>query len=124
MKYKTLMIIKAIICVSFGFLLLVFPGFLLNLMGAELGPGGLYAARLYGSSLVGTLLLTWFSQDAGKSSARRAIILDLFIYDGIALIVTLIAALSGVLNWLGWGIVGILLFLTVGYGHFWFNDPA
>ena len=124
MKLKTLMIIKAIICVSFGFLLLVFPGFLLNLMGAELGPGGLFAARLYGASLAGTLILTWFSQDAGKSSARRAIILDLFIYDGIGLIVTLYAVLSGVLNWLGWGIVAILLFLTVGYGYFWFNDPA
>jgi len=124
MKFKTLMIIKAIVCVSFGFLLLVFPGFLMNLMGAELGPGGLFSARLYGASLAGTLFLTWFSQNAGKSSARRAIILDLFIYDGIALIVTLFAVLSGVLNWLGWGIVGILLFLTVGYGYFWFNDPA
>ncbi len=124
MKFKTLMIIKAIICVSFGFLFLVFPGFLLNLMVAELGPGGLYTARLYGASLAGTLLLSWFSQDAGKSSARRAIILDLFIYDGIGLIVSLFAVLSGVLNWLGWGIVAVYLFLAVGYGYFWFNDPA
>jgi len=91
MKFKTLMIIKAIVCVSFGFLLLVFPGFLLNLMGADLGPGGLFTARLYGASLVGTLVLSWFSQDAGKSSARRAIIFDLFIYDGIGLVVTLFA---------------------------------
>ena len=124
MKFKTLMIIKAIVCVSFGFLLLVFPGFLLKLMGAELGPGGLFAARLYGASQAGTLLLTWFSQDAEKSSARRAIILDLFIYDGIGLIITLFAVLSGVLNWLGWGIVAVYLFLAVGYGYFWFNDPA
>jgi len=124
MKFKTLMIIKAIVCVSFGFLLLVFPGFLLNLMGADLGPGGLFTARLYGASLVGTLVLSWFSQDAGKSSARRAIIFDLFIYDGIGLVVTLFAVLSGVLNWLGWGIVAVYLFLTVGYGYFWFNDPA
>ena len=124
MKFKILMIIIAIVCVSFGFLLLIFPGFLLNLMGAKLGPGGLFAARLYGASMAGTLLLTWFSQDAGKSSARRAIILDLFIYDGIGLIITLFAVLSGVLNWLGWGIVAVYLFLAVGYGYFWFNDPA
>ncbi|MFV1949581.1 MAG: hypothetical protein ACC633_06560 [Anaerolineales bacterium] len=124
MKFKTLMIIKAVVCLTFGFLLLVFPGFLLKLMGAELGPGGLFSARLYGASLAGTLLLSWFSKDAGKSSARRAIILDLFIYDGIGLIITLYAVLSGVLNWLGWGIVVVYLFLTVGYGYFWFNDPA
>ncbi len=124
MKFKTLMIIKAVVCLTFGFLLLVFPGFLLKLMGAELGPGGLFSARLYGASLAGTLLLSWFSKDSGKSSARRAIILDLFIYDGIGLIITLYAVLSGVLNWLGWGIVVVYLFLTVGYGYFWFNDPA
>jgi len=124
MKFKTLMIIKAVICVTFGLLLLVFPGFLLNLMGAKLGPGGLFTAREYGAALIGTLLLTWFAKDAGQSQARRAIILDLFIYDGIALVVTSYNVISGVLNWLGWGIVAIYLLFTVGYGYFWFNDPA
>lgn len=124
MKFKTLMIIKAVICVTFGFLLLFFPGFLLRLMGAELGPGGLFTAREYGAALIGTLLLTWYAKDAGQSKARRAIILDLFIYDGIALIVTTYNVLTGILNWLGWGIIAIYLLFTVGYGYFWLNDPA
>ncbi len=124
MKLKTLMIIKSVICVSFGFLLLVFPGFLLNLMGADLGSGGLFTARLYGAALVGSLLLSWFSRESGQSTALRAIILDFFVYDGVGLIVTLFAVLTGVLNWLGWGIVAVYLFLTVSYGYFWFNDPA
>ena len=124
MKFKTLMIIKAVICLAFGFLLLVFPGFLLNLMGADLGPGGLFTAREYGAALAGTLLLTWFAREAGESAARRAIILDLFIYDGIALIVTSYNVFTGVLNWLGWGIVAVYLFFTVGYGYFWFNKEA
>jgi len=124
MKFKTLMIIKAVICLTFGFLLLVFPGFLLNLMGADLSPGGLFTAREYGAALVGTLLLTWFAREAGESVARRAIILDLFIYDGIALVVTSYNVFTGVLNWLGWGIVAVYLFFTVGYGYFWFNKEA
>ena len=123
MKFKTLMIIKAVICITFGFLLLVFPGFLLKLMGTDLGPGGLFTAREYGAALVGTLLLTWFAKDASRSKARRAIILDLFVYDGVALIVTSYNVIAGVLNWLGWGIIAIYLFFTVGYGYFWFNDP-
>jgi hypothetical protein len=124
MKFKNLMIIKAVICLTFGFLLLVFPGFLLQFLGAELNPGGLFTAREYGAALIGTLLLTWYAREAGKSTARRAIILDLFIYDGIALGVTTYNVLTGVLNWLGWGIVVIYLGFTVGYGYFWFNDPA
>ena len=118
------MIIKAVICITFGFLLLVFPGFLLNLMGADLGPGGLFTAREYGAALIGTLLLTWFAREASESVARRAIILDLFVYDGIALVVTSYNVLTGVLNWLGWGIVAVYLFFTVGYGYFWFNKEA
>jgi hypothetical protein len=124
MKLKTLMIIKAVICISFGFLLLVFPQFLLNLLGTELGAGGLFTAREYGAALIGTLLLTWFARDAGESQARKAIILDLFIYDGIALIVTSYNVLTGVLNWLGWGIVFVYLFFTVGYGYFWFQKES
>jgi hypothetical protein len=124
MKLKTLMIIKAVICISFGFLLLVFPQFLLNLLGTELGAGGLFTAREYGAALIGTLLLTWFARDAGESQARKAIILDLFIYDGIALIVTSYNVLAGVLNWLGWGIVAVYLFFTIGYGYFWFRKET
>ena len=121
MKYKTLMLIKAVVCLVFGFLLLFFPNQLLTLMGAALGAAGLFTARLYGATLVGNLLLTWYARDAEKSTTRRAITLDLFIYDAIGLVVTLINALNGTLNWLGWGIVVVYLFFTIGFGYFWFT---
>jgi hypothetical protein len=60
---------------------------------------------------------------AGKSDARRAIILGLFIYDAIGFIVTLIAMISGLLNPLGWLAVVIYLFFSVGFGYFFFNEP-
>jgi len=44
--------------------------------------------------------------------------LDLFIYDAIALIATLAIQLSGGLNALGWGIVAVYLFFTLGFGYF------
>ena len=77
MKFKTLMLIKAVICLTFGFLLLVFPQQLLTLMGASLGAAGLFTGREYGAALAGNLMLTWYARDAGESKARRAIILDL-----------------------------------------------
>ena len=120
MKFKTLMIIKAIVCLGFAPLLLFFPGWILNLLGTTYGPGAgaTLTANAYGATLFGTVLLTWFARDAGKSIARKAIIIHLFVYDAIALVATLILQLTGGLNVLGWGIVFVYLFFTVGFGYF------
>ena len=118
MNFKTLMIIKAVVCLGFGPVLLFFPGQLLNLMGLSFGLGAAFTAREYGAALIGNLMLTWFARSAEASVARRAIILNLFVYDAIALVVTLIFVLTGSLNPLGWGIVAVYLFFTIGYGYF------
>ncbi len=118
MNFKTLMIIKAVVCLGFGPVLLFFPGQLLNLLGLSFGLGAAFTAREYGAALMGNLMLTWFARGAEASVARRAIILNLFVYDAIALVVTLIFVLSGSMNPLGWGIVAVYLFFTIGYGYF------
>jgi len=116
MKFKTVMVIKAIVCLGFGPLLLFVPGWLLNLLGTSFGPGAALTAREYGAALIGNLLLTWLARNAEESPARRAIIWNLFIYDAIALVVTLVILLSGGLNFLGWGIVAVYLFFTIFFG--------
>ena len=116
MKFKTVMIIKAIVCLGFGPLLLLVPGWLLNLLGTSFCPGAALTAREYGAALIGNLLLTWLARNAEESPVRRAIIWYLFVYDAIALVVTLIIVLSGGLNLLGWGIVAVYLFFTIFFG--------
>ena len=118
MKFKTLMIIKAAVCLGFGPLLLFIPGELLNFLGTSYGGGAALTGREYGAALMGNLMLTWFARDVEKSIARKAIILHLFVYDAIALIVTLAIQLSGGLNVFGWGIVIVYLFFTIGFGYF------
>lgn len=122
MKFKSLMIIKAIVCLGFGPLLLFLPAQLLTLLGTSYGPGAALTAREYGATLIGNLMLTWFARKAEKSIARKAIILDLFVYDAIALIATLIIQLSGGLNILGWGIVLVYLFFAAGFGYLLFQE--
>lgn len=124
MKLKTLMVIKAVVCLALGSLLLLAPGFTYSIFGTSLNDGGTFAAREYGAALIGTLCLTWYARDAAQSQARRAIILHLFIYDAIGALVTLIAQLSGLFNALGWSIVVLYLFFAVGYGYFWFAKPV
>ena len=123
MKFATLMIIKAVVCLVLGALILIVPGFVYTLFGTTLTPGGIFAAREYGASLIGNLMVAWFARNAQESAARRAIILGLCVYDAIGVLVTLIAQLSGTLNVLGWAVVAIYLFFAVGFGYFYVKSP-
>ncbi len=118
MKFKTLMTIKAAVCLGFGPVLLLFPAWILGLLGTAYCTGSALTAREYGAALMGNLLLTWLARNAEESLARRAIVWNLFAYDAIALAATLVLLLRGVLNPLGWGIAAVYLFFAVGFGCF------
>jgi hypothetical protein len=117
-KFPTLMIIKAVVCLALGLPILLATVFTYSLFGASLNAGGVFAAREYGASLIGNLMITWFARNATASEARRAIILGLCVYDAIGFVVTLIAQLSGVLGPLGWFAALIYLFFALGFGYF------
>jgi hypothetical protein len=123
MKFQTLMIIKAIVCLCLGTLILLVPKFTYSIFGISLAAGGAFAAREYGASLIGNLMVTWFARNAAESDARWAIILGLCVYDAIGAIVTMAAQISGLLNPLGWSIVAIYLFFAVGFGYFLVKSP-
>jgi hypothetical protein len=118
MKLKTLMVIKAVVCLCLGVPFLLATAFAYSLFGAALTAGGIFAAREYGASLIGNMLLTWFGRNAVESEARRAIILALCVYDAIGFVITLIAQLSGVLGPLGWFAVVVYLFFAIAFGYF------
>lgn len=124
MKLSTMMVIKAVICLVFGILFLLAPGPLMSFYGVTLGSGGILLARLYGASLIGNLLLTWFARNDAGSDALWAAVLALFVYDAIGFVVALVAVLSGVMNTLGWAVVGLYLLLAVGFGYFQFVKPS
>ncbi len=123
MTFKTLMVIKAAVCLVMGVLILVVPDFVYSIFGTSLSAGGVFAAREYGASLFGNLMITWFARSAMESEARRAIILALCVYDALGFVVTLIAQFAGTLNVLGWAIAVLYLFFAVGFGYFLVRSP-
>ena len=123
MSFKNLMIIKALVCLTFGILMLAVPYQLLSIFGATLSDGGMFTAREYGAALFGNLFLSWFAKNAGESDARKAIIIALFVYDLIGFIATTITVIAGVLNPLGWFVVFVYLFFTIGFGYFLVKPP-
>jgi hypothetical protein len=118
MKLKTLLIIKAIVCLCLGIPILVVPNFVYSIFGATLAAGGVFAAREYGASMMGNLMLTWFARNSQESDARWAIVMALFVYDAVGFVVSLIAVLSAAINPLGWLVVVLYLFLALGFGYF------
>jgi len=123
MKFKTLMIIKAVVCISLGLPILLAPKFFYGLFGMVLTAGGMFAAREYGASLIGNFLLTLIGRNAHESDARRGIIWALCVYDAIGFVVTLLVVLSGGVNALAWLPVALYLFLAVAYGFFLVKPP-
>ncbi len=120
MKLKNVMTAKALVCLFFGIPLLFIPVQIMKLYGLDLDLSGTVMARLYGAAMLGNLLLTWFAREDNGSLSQRAIILQMFLYNGIGFVITLMATLTGVMNAFGWTAVAIYLFFTVGFGYFEF----
>jgi len=118
MKFRTLMIIKAVACLVLGVPILLAPVFFYSLGGATLNAGGAFAAREYGAAIIGNLMLTWFARNAVESQVRRAIALALCVYDAIGFVLTVIALITGVVGPLGWLVAVIYLFFAIGFGYF------
>jgi len=116
MKFKTLLVIKALVSLVFGIPILIIPDRLLSLFGLSLNTDGMFMAREYGGALLGIAVLCWFARNSEGARALKAIILFGFLYDFVNLFVSLHANLSGLMNPLGWGIVAIYLFFTIGFG--------
>jgi hypothetical protein len=124
MQFRTMMVIKAVVCLCFGSLILLAPAFVYSLfLGIGLDNGGAFAARQYAASLIGIMLITWFARNVPESSARWAIALGLCIYDAVGFVLALVGEFTGLLGPMGWSIVALYLFLAVGFGYFLFKSP-
>jgi len=117
MIFKTLLTMKAVVCLGFGVLLVLVPSDLFDILGASLDDVGRIPAREYGAAMLGTLILTWLGRNLTDLKVQRIILLDLLVYDAVGLVVTVLPTVSGALNALGWGIVAVYLFFTVGSGY-------
>jgi hypothetical protein len=120
MKLSTLMIVNTIVAAVFGLCFVFAPGHVTSLYSPEVGVTLRYVGQLFGAALLGFAVLTWVARNAPASAARHAILLALFVGDGVGFVLALIGQLGHVVNALGWSTVVIYLLLTLGFGYFAF----
>ena len=124
MKLGNLFVVNAVIAGLFGLAFVFAPAQLLAQYGLVVDAGFGLVAQLFGAALVGYAILTWLVRKVGDSEARRAIVLALFISDGVAFVLALMAQLKGLVNTLGWSTVAIYLVLALGFAYFQFTKPT
>jgi uncharacterized membrane protein len=124
MKLKTLMLINTVVAGVFGLAFVIVPGWVAANYGITADAAMRFMGQLFGANLVGIAVLCWLAQDAPASDARTAISWALFVFNAVALVVTVVAQLNHVTNAVGWSSVVIFLFFTIGWAFFLRAKPA
>ena len=124
MKLKNLFIVDSVVALFNGVGLVVAPKLYLSVYGISLSDQAtIFISRLLGAGLLAYCVVAWFARKAEASDARRAIVLGFFITLTIGFIIALMGQLSGVMNVLGWVIVGLYFLIALGYCYFQFIRP-
>jgi hypothetical protein len=121
MKLKYWMVAKAIVEVIFGIGFVLMPKTLGSLFGMTLEPGGALMAQLFGAAFIFGSIVLWLARNTDRDDvANRAIVIGVVVSNTIGFIVTLIAALSGVWNAMGWLPVALYLVFGLVFAYFLF----
>ena len=124
MKLNVFMAIAAVVSGLFGLGFVFVPEQLMSLYGAAPHAGANYMAQLLGGAFLGIAIILWLCKDAEVSPMRQAILLGMFVADGIGFVVALLTQLDGGINALGWSTVIIYLLFALGFGYFRFVKSA
>ena len=124
MKLNTFLFLNVIFSLLNAIGAIFMPAFILNIYGIEIGKGVELMAQYAGIGSVAIGLLAYFTTKIKQSSAKRYIVLSIFISDVIGMIISVLGTLKGIMSLAGWSLVIVYLFFVLGYGYFIFvkND--
>ncbi len=115
MKLKTVFTVFStaamIICLNF----LVVPGFWITLYGASVDSQASFLFRLIAAVFGGLAVMAWVGRAAERSPSRDAMVCGLIVLNGLATLVAVFGALTGVYNRFAWGPVGMFGLFTLSF---------
>lgn len=122
MKFRTYMLIAAIIAVLYGLGFLFIPNTVMGLYGVKLNDPGRFVALYFGSALMG-IAVTWWRVRESKTmhDVREGVFLGGIVLSITGLVVALLDAITGPSNNFVWINPVIYAFLAVGFFYFYFK---
>ena len=115
MKLNTLLSIYAVVGAIFCIGLLLAPAFWITLYGATADTQATVLLRLVGALSGGIGVMAWRARNAEDSASRDAMILGFVVLNGLAALVSVLGALSGVYNQFAWGPVATYSVFTLAF---------
>jgi len=124
MKFNTFMVIYAVVSAVFGLGFVIMPGLILPIYGVEPDASLKLIGQLFGAVLISLALLAWLVRNLRDSETQRAVILSLLVGEALGFIVAFIGQLNGVFNALGWSVIAVYLFFTLGLAYLLFSKST
>jgi hypothetical protein len=121
---NTLFLVALIVEALFGIGFVLVPGPMLGPFGMTFNPIATAFARLFGAALLGYTILLWFARKSDKPESKKGVVYSLFTYYLVSTILLVITQLAGLMNALGWGVIGIHMVLLVWFGYFLVSRSA
>lgn len=113
---KTLFTITLIVELIFAIGFIAVPGAMFGTFGVTPNEFGISLARLFGSALLGFVVLLWYGRSSTNSELHRAILVSMFTYWLVSSVLMILAQLSGLFNVMGWGTVALHIGFLIAYG--------
>jgi len=124
MKLNLFLLIAAILALIFGLGFLLLPVLTLNLYGADLSENlhAQFLARYGGSAFLGWAVAWFFARGAKTlEDLKKVGLLGGFVVGVTGLIVAIMNVAAGINNSLIWINPVLYLFLSIGFGYFYFK---
>jgi hypothetical protein len=118
---KTLFTITLIVELIFALGFIAVPGTLFGTFGVVPDAFGTSLARLFGSALLGFVVLLYYARASASPDLQKATIRSLFIYWLVSSVLMIIAQLAGIFNVMGWTTIGLHIGFLIAYGVFAFK---
>lgn len=118
---KTLFTITLIVELIFALGFIAAPGLMFNTFGVTPSPFATSLIRVFGSALLGFVVLLWYGRSSSSADLQKAILRSLFTYWLLSSVFMLMAQLAGLFNAMGWGAVVLHVGFLIAYGIYAFK---
>ena len=116
MVFKSVASMNGVVSIGYGIVGLVVPATLASVYGVEITDREGLILRSLSASYLGLGVLCWVARGLGDGAARRSIAIGALASWGLSLAVGLAGQVAGLVNTLGWSVVGLQLAFVLGWG--------